>query len=277
MRSCIKYGDLELYKFCRNELNISKQITEKYLNFVCERQSDEILKYIVEEENIKINSGVLLFAVNKDSLPCVKYLLKLDIHHNLSFDYTFIIIRNGNLEMLKLFLNKFPQFEYTTWNVPFCDNYKLWDYIIDKKIKLNPIFVFISDVNNFGWFKSIDSIKVLERTKILWDEKLTNVLGFFGLFDFLVYVLSKGCKIGSDFLNLLCREYSKEYLVKRKININYKHQKSKCLEYVIENNFIDLENEYVITECNNKEILKTLKENNIKYKVDPMNYRDQFL
>ena len=201
MKSCVKYGDLDLYKFCRNELNIPKNITERYLNFVCERQSDEILKHIVEVENIKISSDLLLFAVHKDSLACVKYILKLDIHHNLCFDYPYIIIRNGNLEMLKLFLNKFPQLELTEWNVPFSDNYELWDYIINKKIKINSInyYLLSSSYNDFRWFKSLDSIKVLERTKILWNEKLTNVLAFFGLFDFLVYVLSKGCKIGPDF------------------------------------------------------------------------------
>lgn len=263
----ICFGSVEIYKYLYEVMEIKDY--PKNISMIGSMRNTDILKYMCETENITLTSRHLLDAIrSNNSIECIEYILNHFIHTNNNYAcYPNSAFSNGNFRMCKMLLERFPEATKDLWIPYYCENYDIWNYLIDNGVKFKKLKfeLFCDYYNETRWFNKWENIFILEKTKILWDSKLTNILGFFGCYDYLKYVLEKGCKTDDKLICYICKDYNPQVL---NLRFNYytifNPDKLKCLKYVFENNYFDFtKNDFiddVIKVCGDLNIILYLKE-----------------
>ena len=263
----ICFGSVEIYKYLYEEMEIKD--FPKNIGMIGSMRNTDILKYMCEKQNLILKSNHLIEAIDSNnSIECVEYIMNNFIHTNNNYAcYPNKAFSNGNFKMCKMLLERFPEATKDLWIPHYCENYDIWNYLIDNGVKFKKLKfeLFCDYYNETRWFSKWENIFILEKTKILWDSKLTNILGFFGCYDYLKYVLEKGCKTDDKLICYICKDYIPQVL---NVRFNYytifNPDKLKCLKYVIENNYFDFtKNDFiddVIKVCGDLNIIQYLKE-----------------
>lgn len=279
-RCAIKSGDLETLKYThqiiksplleKDEMVFPYQDEEEKEHctlIAATSEKSDVLNYLLEN-NIELDEDALEYALNANSEKCVDYILNLpsDMNKicidNEENNYISIAMNSNNLSLLKKMYEFFPKHREQVINPDDCyecENFECWNFLINKKIKFNKILTTLIDKRYLSrWISSFEYIKIHEKLKILWDYELPELLGYYGQYELLKYVVEKGCLVNKGTLLNICTD---NYHINN-VKLDYIPNKLACLKYALENNF-DY-NCYLCDKCSDKKIIKFIISKNIK-------------
>jgi hypothetical protein len=281
-RAAIKSGDLETVKYSHQVVKSS--LLEKDEVMYCYRnevehctlvaatsESSDVLNYLLEN-NIKLDKDSLKYALMSNSEKCVDYILNLPSEinkiclENERNNYINLAIKSKNLSLLKKMFELFPKDREKMFEPYDCDNFECWNFLISKNIKFKNIKIdYYNPQYIFKWISNFEYIKMHEKLKILWDYELPAVLGFYGQYEFLKYVVDKGCLVDKRTILKICSDNT--YIDTSKLQ--YYPDKFACFKYAFENNFEY--NSDLCDKCSNKKIINYLINKNIKMSNEVIN------
>lgn len=281
-RAAIKSGDLKTVKYTHQVVKSS--LLEKDEVMYCYRkevehctlvaatsESSDVLNYLLEN-NIKLDKDSLKYALTANSEKCVDYILNLpyDVNRicleNNANNYINIAIKSKNVLLLKKMYELFPRDRVKVFEPYECDNFECWNFLINKNIKFRSINTkYYNQQYIYTWISNFEYIKMHEKLKILWDYELPALLGFYGQYEFLKYVISKGCLVDKKTIFKICSDNS--YISKS--NLGCYPDKFACLKYAFENNFEH--DSDLCDKCSDKKMINYIINNNIKMSNNAIN------
>lgn len=277
-RCAIKSGDLKTlvytHQIIKSSLLEKDEVMYAYRNekehctlIAATAESSDVLNYLLEN-NIKLDKDALKYALTANSEKCVDYILnlpsdinKICLDHKIN-NYINIAMKSNNLSLVKKMYELFPrnrEEKICPIQCYECQNFDCWNFLISKNLKFDVIYIQNYNQQYISrWISNFEYIKLHEKLKIIWDFDLPQLLGYYGQYELLKYVVEKGCRVGYETMENIC---SNNQFINNS-ELDYVPNKLACLKYGIENNF-----EYNLDFCNNcsnKELLKFVLSKNIE-------------